>query len=468
MGRPISETQRRWLDNELAAWLAAGILEPVQRDAVLACYETRDEASQRRRQWASYVLTSLAALFVGMGVLLWVGYNWQLMIAGWESLPKLIKLVAILTAIAAVQGGALYLRQNTPYRRASESLFLLGSLLYGAGIWLVAQVFHVNAHWPDGIWWWAVGVLPLAVWMDTAALHALYTGLLALWLGGEMLGFDHWMRHSLAGGCYSLPLLVAPGMAWCYRKGSTWGLMLYVSLLAWWGALLGVAWRWEESSVFFVAMAGATALVAAENHRPGNALAVPYRRLGTLLVAGSMIILSFVDFHQEFIRSGGMFHGVEISERLIVVLGMAGVMAIVLAFSTLLRSVPQPGGPALGRILLATRAQLAPLAIAAITVAMALADGADLSHAALFSAVLANAAMVGLALWLMRVGIRDDRGQPFAAGVVYLLVWAVLRYVDLFGKELGMLGGAGMFMLCGLGLFALSLVWRNRKEIRHE
>jgi len=37
--------------------------------------------------------------------------------------------------------------------------------------------------------------------------------------------------------------------------------------------------------------------------------------------------------------------------------------------------------------------------------------------------------------------------------------------VDLFAAELGMLGGALMFMLCGLGLFGLALVWRKRKEI---
>lgn len=468
MGRPISERQRSWLNDELGAWLAEGIVVPGQRDAILACYETLDDASERRRRWASFVLASLAALLVGMGALLLVSHNWQLVIEGWEALPRLIKLVAILAVIAAVQVTAIQVRRNPAYRRRSEVLFLLGSMLYGAGIWLVAQVFHVNAHWPDGIWWWAAGVLPLALWMDTVALHALYAGLLALWVGGEILGFDHWTRTSLAGGCYSLPLLVAPALVWCYRQASAWGLMLYLSLIAWWVTLLGVAWRWEESAVFFVAIAGSMALVAAENHRPRNALARPYRLIGTLLVAGSMILLSFVDFHRHFINSQGRYLSAEAPERLVVVLGLAGLVAVGLAFSALLRNTPRPDEAPLGRLVLVTRPQWAPLAIAGATLLMALADGARIEHAAVLSAVLANAAMVALAIWLMRVGVRDDRGLPFAAGVLYLLLWAVLRYVDLFGEQLGMLGGSGMFMLCGLGLFGLALVWRNRKEIRHE
>jgi hypothetical protein len=39
--------------------------------------------------------------------------------------------------------------------------------------------------------------------------------------------------------------------------------------------------------------------------------------------------------------------------------------------------------------------------------------------------------------------------------------------VDLFAQAGGMLGAAGMFFLCGLALFALSILWRRRKELHH-
>ena len=55
----------------------------------------------------------------------------------------------------------------------------------------------------------------------------------------------------------------------------------------------------------------------------------------------------------------------------------------------------------------------------------------------------------------------------FAVGVVYFLLWAILRYIDLFAGVAGMLGAALMFLLCGVGLFAVARFWRNRKEIEN-
>jgi hypothetical protein len=88
------------------------------------------------------------------------------------------------------------------------------------------------------------------------------------------------------------------------------------------------------------------------------------------------------------------------------------------------------------------------------------------SPAVLLPTVLANAAVIVLALWLMRIGLREDRGRPFAAGVIYFVTWAVVRYIDLFGGVGGMLGASLMFFVCGAGLFGVAIYWRRRKEVR--
>jgi uncharacterized membrane-anchored protein len=49
--------------------------------------------------------------------------------------------------------------------------------------------------------------------------------------------------------------------------------------------------------------------------------------------------------------------------------------------------------------------------------------------------------------------------------VLYFLFWAVLRYADLFSGVGGMLGAALMFLLCGIGLFAVARFWVHRKAI---
>ena len=33
-------------------------------------------------------------------------------------------------------------------------LFFLGNLFYGASIILVAQIYHLGEHMPDGVFWW--------------------------------------------------------------------------------------------------------------------------------------------------------------------------------------------------------------------------------------------------------------------------------------------------------------------------
>ena len=108
--------------------------------------------------------------------------------------------------------------------------------MFGAGIWLVAQVFQINAHWPDGIWWWALGTLPVALCLDTLVVHCLLVGLLAVWAGSELIGFPHLGAFwgLFPNGAYTLLPMAALGLAWSYRKGLSWGVALYAALLSWW------------------------------------------------------------------------------------------------------------------------------------------------------------------------------------------------------------------------------------------
>ena len=62
----------------------------------------------------------------------------------------------------------------------------MGCLFFGAAIWLLAQIFHIESSNYDALWWWAIGVLPFALLLDTILLHLLFAGLLALWLGFEV------------------------------------------------------------------------------------------------------------------------------------------------------------------------------------------------------------------------------------------------------------------------------------------
>jgi hypothetical protein len=85
----------------------------------------------------------------------------------------------------------------------------------------------------------------------------------------------------------------------------------------------------------------------------------------------------------------------------------------------------------------------------------------------LLPTILANAAMLLLATWLIGIGLHEDRTRPFAMGVLYFLLWTIVRYIDLFGRWGGMLGAALMFFLCGAALFGVALYWRRRRLAHH-
>lgn len=468
--RPATEDQRRWLTTELSAWQTAGIVSNEQAAQVLSLYGTSAQAASRRRGLAVSALLSLAALLVGASVLLVVGYNW-------EALPREAKLATIFGAIVAVYGAAFAARFRFGYARVSEALFLLGALLYGAGIWLVAQVFHLDSHYPDGMWWWAVGVLPLALLLDSFVLHLLSAALLALWAGMEVINFSHLgARGPLAwaglgwyfkNAAWSLPALAGLGLLAGYRQRSQWLVGLWVAAIAWWFMLLGVAWQFEWQLVYYAGGTGALLMVLAAAHRLGDPLAVPYRTLGLWLLGGALVPLSFASFHdwQPYFLQGG-----NDSLRVWVistVLSFA-LLAAAIALAALLRPL-EPRARPFERLLALARDQWLPVSMAVGLSLMALWDisAYGFSGANLAATAVANVAMVMLAFWRMHFGLRHDRGRDFALGVAYFLLWMVLRYADLFGQYGGFLGAALVFFLCGLALAGVAWFWGQRQEVAH-
>jgi len=445
--RAITANQRSWLLDQLNVWRQNEIVSEQQTQRIADLYEGAGELAERGRSRAVFVLMSAAATLVGLAALLLIGYNW-------DALSRPSKLVIILGVIALTHAAGFFLRYRRNAGALAENVFFLGCLFYGAGIWLVAQVFHINAHYPDGIWWWAVGVLPFALCLETRLLHALLVALLGVWAGMEVLNFSHlgaWLFGrwgALPNGAYSLPLLALPGIVWAYRKQSVRTLSLYVPLLAWWTVLQVFAWRLESNPIYFMGGVGALLLVIAECHAEGSRFAIPYRYYGSLLVGGALVPLSFFELHRYL---GGS------SLRLVAPSALLAIAALVVALvpeRTITRRQVIP----LGLVLLMT---LLPL-IAALFQA-----SGDPRTAALVPSVLVNVAMLAGAFWLMQIGLKEHRGRPFGAGVLYFLVWAVLRYVDLFGDFGGMLGAALMFFACGGALFGVARYWQGRKEVRY-
>ena len=212
MSREATRSQRDWLEGEIGVWRAMGLVDEDRARTLLGLYESRESFAARQQTKGLVTMLALAAMLVGLGVLLLIGYNW-------EKMPAPLKITAIFGALIGAHAAAFGLRFQLGWRRVSEVVFFLGCLFYGAAIALLAQIFHIESSNYDAIWWWAIGVLPFALLLDTILLHLLFAGLLALWLGFEVFSLERIFWGVPSAG-YSLPLLVAPGLWWAYRKSS--------------------------------------------------------------------------------------------------------------------------------------------------------------------------------------------------------------------------------------------------------
>lgn len=458
--RIISDKQRAWLAGEVNAWRDQDIMKEDLASRILDQYESQAEISHRKRNKIVVTLLSLAALLIGLAALLLIGYNWQ-------EMPPSLKLVIVFGVLLAVYASAIYLRFGRKHRLLSEVAFFLGCLFYGAGIFLVAQIFHLNAHYPDAFWWWALGILPFALCLDTLLLHTLLVAVLAIWCGTEILGFGNlgaWFFgrwNIIPNGAYTLPLLALPGFLWAYRKDSVRTLGLYVMLMTWWIILQPFAWDFDESAVLFIGAVGGLMLIVAQSHGAGNRYAEPYRIYGVLLSAGVLLILSFYDYNEDMLRTWSNPAG----SGLILLIAVFSVAIILIC--ALVRNAGSSESKALvSSVRDVVHRQWLPGGLVVLMVVLLLWNQSV--GEPLLPTILANFGMVLLAIWMMRIGLVTDKGQTFAAGVLYFLAWAVVRYVDLFGDFGGMLGGALMFFLCGVVLFGLAYFWRGRREKLHD
>ena len=427
---------------------------------------------QRNRRLASFTLAALAALMIGLAVLLLIGHNWQLVVAGWEGLPRILKLAAVFLVVVGSHAGAAPAVANALATRVGSSLFF-ACLMFGAGIWLVAQVSRSTPTGPTASGGGAghaagcpvprhVGG-PLPAGGSAGRLGRVGTD----WVSSSrLLGpFPERGLHPVADGRPGPCMVLSQGLK--LGRGPLRGpLSRWIILQAFsWGDHF---WGHEEAGLYFIAVTAPLMLIVGEHHRPGHPAARALAHLRHVTDGRDPDPIEF----PRFPRVLGARLRPELAAAAARLRRRAGARGHIggrrdsgraVAATNRRRSPPRAavaagrsGPPAVG-----------PPGRLPGAVLMGFWDTIAQGEAAWGPTIVANLAMLTLAIWLMHVGLRDEQGLVFAAGVGYFLLWSVVRYVDLFAKVGGMLGAAGMFFLCGLTLFGLSVVWRHRKELHH-
>src|SRR3989344_2312910 len=121
------------------------------------------------------IIVTIGAVLIRAGIFSFIAANWQ-------GMRRPVKLSIILVSILVSYGAGWYLKEKLELPKTGEALILLGSIIYGAGIFLVAQMFNIRANWPDGFILWMIGTIAMAFAFESYPLFylAIPLGIIAL------------------------------------------------------------------------------------------------------------------------------------------------------------------------------------------------------------------------------------------------------------------------------------------------
>lgn len=416
------------LSQELPRWEDQGWVSAEGRRAILADIAAR----QPNLAWASWLALS-GALLLGVGVITWFA-------AHWNEMSKLIKLVLIFVALAASHGAHGYCRIRAAMPKLAQGLVFLSVLLFGAAIMLVGQIYHIDAHFPDGLALWAAGGLLTAWLLESQAAGVASIGLAALWTGTEQFDYQS-MNWPLLG---YLPLAVVP----IFRGNWTiaaraWGALCVFWMIGWHAQpWFGEAWAPHAHVRLFaiqlLAIAGFWALSQASEHPFARAL-----RAGFLLVA---LIGAFAFTFPDFAR---MRPATTVGDPTPWLAAFAGSAAIYAA-----------GIIRLVRISELSAARLGVGIALAVGFAVLLGVEVVLPRSGSLQALCWNGIFLGMLYGMGDLGIRrGDRALVNRAFTAFA-IWVLARYFDAFWS----LFDRSLFFMAGGALLLAGGGWLERRR----
>ena len=172
------------LREEVEAWQRDGTITADQAQAILARYpeDSAGYEAARRRQALVVGFSILGAALLGLGIITFFAANW-------DEIPRGVKLAALVAGVALSYGAGYLLWQRLGYTAVGIALVLLGCIVFGAGVHLIGQIYHVPVDHPDLVAFWFLGVLPLAYVTRSRPVTVLA---LVLFLAAVWFRLDYW------------------------------------------------------------------------------------------------------------------------------------------------------------------------------------------------------------------------------------------------------------------------------------
>lgn len=164
--RPVSRGNMSFLLREAEVWRELGLISAEQAGGICGLYSARRGRLQN-------ALLGLGGVLVGLGVLSFVAANWL-------DMSRLLRAFLILAGYTVALVASWLCWERFP--RTSRAFLLIGSFIYGGGIFLMEQMFHQGGEWRSALGWWIVGLIPTVGLFRDRWQAVLLQGLTALYL----------------------------------------------------------------------------------------------------------------------------------------------------------------------------------------------------------------------------------------------------------------------------------------------
>lgn len=166
-----------WLLDEFKDWQDEKLIDDKQAEVLRQRYVLAETAlgGSPTHSKLIRILTILGVLLIGAGIIIFFAANW-------EKMSNSLKLGTIFVSLI----GSYFLGYYWRYKRGNyptlgASLIFLGAIIFGAGILLISQIYHLGGKLPDAIMFWGIGTLLMAWVSGLIPIVALSSILFTAW-----------------------------------------------------------------------------------------------------------------------------------------------------------------------------------------------------------------------------------------------------------------------------------------------
>ena len=455
----VSEQFRRQLRQEAKTWHSEGLISDEVYSQLSDRYQFISLETTASNRFV-LILLGLGGLLLGLGIITFVAANWQ----GWS---RSLKIAILFTSFAATNGFGFWFWRvpgDSWQSRFGQGLLLLGSLIFGANLALMSQLFHLDGELYQLYLIWGLGVLTLGISLRITALGMVAIILIAIAYGISLA--DWFNPNRLSGIAIALkhaPLLtgiVGIFLARWWNSRLIFSAIVlmfipavWIQILALGGSSIPVAVKFTIGLIlpaaFLWSYRDLNLSRFAINSRSFQPIA---RGFSLCLLAMQLYLLSFHGWWDNWGSwdsiddgLGGWFLGLD----LLILTGLTCWQWFQLGFQSLKSSSPQPWKLSIHSILIFSSLSLTALLVLWHFLVYPLP---------ILAPILLNIQGFLLSIELVRWGIGRAKRFGFWSGLVLLTLQIISRMLE---YDTGLLLKSVVFIIGGIAVMAAGL-WFER------